>query len=337
MVPPAVPRPARRSSPRPDPAELLAAADLPSRESPSGRPLGRPLYVETECKSALNRVRNMPFKWSLNPYTGCHHNCTFCFARQFYATADRGDPDADFQSLIYVKTNFPRILRRELGRPSWKADLVALGTATDPYQPAEGRYRLTRGVLEALLEHRTPLNMLTKSPLVQRDAELLGQLSREVEVTVMFSITTMDLDLWKQVEPGTAQPIHRLRALRALRRAGVKAGVFMAPVLPGLTDTVDRIGELAAAARAHDASFFTAIPLRLMPTVKEHYLAFIDRDFPELADRYQRAYPGTNAPKAYREKLGERVQRIRRAYGFERASQRVVLGRQPPGRQMRLP
>jgi DNA repair photolyase len=274
----------------------------------------------------------MPFKWSLNPYVGCRHNCTFCFARQFFARADKGDASVDFQNKIVVKTNFARVLRKELGRPSWKADQVALGTATDPYQPAEGRYRITQAVLEALLEFRTPLNMLTKSPLVQRDAELLGRLAKEVDVQVMFSITTVDLDLWRQVEPGTANPFLRLKALQKLREQGVRAGVFMAPILPGLTDSVESIDALAKAARDHDAAFFTAIPLRLMPTVKEHYLGFIESDFPDLLDRYKKAYPGASPPREYQQKLSERVAKVKKERHLTVSA--PIQRRGPPGRQM---
>lgn len=277
--------------------------------------MSRPEYVLVHCKTALNRVHGMPFRWSLNPYSGCRHRCVYCFARQFYVQAAHGDRAA-FGVRILVKENFPCVLRQELARPGWRHEPVVLGTATDPYQPAEGRFRLTRATLEALLERANPLSMLTKSPLVVRDADVLAALARVSTVRVYFSISTVDLDLWRQVEPGTANPFKRLAALGVLRQAGVPAGVLMAPVLPGLTDSVAAIDGVARAAAAQGALFFGAAPLRLMPTVKEHYLEFVAGAFPELSARYAAAYPGTNAPPAYTRALEQRVRRIRARYHF---------------------
>jgi DNA repair photolyase len=182
--------------------------------------------------------------------------------------------------------------------------------------------------------------MLTKSPLVYRDVDVLAQLARVADVRVYFSITTVDLDLWRTVEPGTANPFKRLFALRALREAGVPAGVLMAPVMPGLTDSMESIEAVASAAYDHKALFFGAAALRLMPTVKEHYMDFVETEFPDLLARYQRAYPGASAPHDYQKALNERVQRVRARFGF-----RHDAGRDPPPeklpdwvhrRQMRL-
>src|SRR5436305_789233 len=197
--------------------------------------MGQPEYVLVRCKTALNRVQGMPFRWSLNPYSGCRHACVYCFARQFYVTADHGDRQ-DFSARILVKENFPQVLRQELRKPTWRGESVVLGTATDPYQPAEGRFGLSRATLQALLRHENPFSMLTKSPMVFRDLDVLAELARVATVRVYFSITTVDLDLWRTVEPGTANPCKRLQVLRALRQAGVPAGVLMAPIMPGLTD-----------------------------------------------------------------------------------------------------
>jgi DNA repair photolyase len=278
--------------------------------------VGRVHYVELRCKSALNRVQGMPFRWSLNPYAGCRHSCVFCFAREFYVRADRGDGAADFETRILVKVNFAEVLREQLGRPSWKREPVALGTATDPYQPAEGRYRLTRRVLEALHEYKTPVSMLTKSPLVLRDLDILAALARVVDVRVCFSITTVDIALWRTVERSTANPFHRLRVMRLLTQAGVPAGVAMAPILPGITDSEASIEAVAGAAAEHKAAFFWAASLRLMPVVKAHYLGFVAEAFPDLLRRYEQAYPGAYAPRDYQRKLEERVERIRTRYGF---------------------
>jgi DNA repair photolyase len=258
----------------------------------------------------------MPFRWSLNPYAGCRHACVFCFAREFYVRADRGDGAADFETRILVKVNFAEVLREQLAHPSWKREPVALGTATDPYQPAEGRYRLTRRVLEALHEYQTPVSMLTKSPLVLRDLDVLAAMARVVDVRVCFSITTVNTELWRTVEHSTANPFHRLRVMRLLSEAGVPAGVALAPILPGITDSEASIEAVAGAAAEHKAAFFWAVPLRLTPVVKAHYFAFVAEAFPNLLQRYERAYPGAYAPKDYQRKLEERVERIRACYGL---------------------
>ncbi|MCA1644859.1 MAG: radical SAM protein [Chloroflexi bacterium] len=276
----------------------------------------RPEYVETTCKSAINRVQGMPYlKWSLNPYGGCVHRCRFCFAVQYRVVADQGTSQ-DFGTRLFVKKNLLDVLARELRRTSLVGEHITLGTATDPYQPVEGRYRLTRGALALLRDHRNPVSLLTKSPMIVRDVDVLAQIARQTSAEVFFSITTVDLELWRIVEPGTANPFHRLRAMRTLREAGVAAGVMMAPVLPGLTDSVASIEAVAAAACEHQAAYFSATALRLAPHVKEFYLGFVGDEYPGLLPRYKRAYPGTYAPKAYRDKLEERIQRIRKQYGF---------------------
>jgi DNA repair photolyase len=306
--------------------------------------VGRVTYTEILCKSALNRVQGMPFKWSLNPYVGCVHSCHYCYARAFYARAGHGDGGRDFETQILVKVNLPEVLQRELNRPSWGGEQVALGTSTDAYQPAEGRYRLTRRVLEALLERDNPLGMVTKSPLVLRDLDVLAKLARVAKVRVFFTVTTLDTGLWRTLEPGTANPLKRLQVMRLLNEAGVPSGVLLAPILPGLTDSIEAV---ASAAAEHRAAFFGAAALRLMPVVREHYLGFVQATFPALLPRYQRAYPGTNAPPGYQAALDARVDRIRARYGFVEDSMRkrqiVPIGqggeglRPLPGAQLTLP
>ena len=279
-------------------------------------------YVEVRCKSALNRVQGMPFKWSLNPYVGCVHACVYCYARSYYAVAEHGSAGEDFQSRILVKTNVAEVLRRQLARPSWRGEQVAVGTATDAYQPAEGRFRITRCVLEVLRDHRNPLGMVTKSPMVYRDVDLLADLARVAKVRIFFTITTVDLALWRTLEPGTANPFKRLYVMRELGRAGVPAGVLLAPILPGITDSVESIEAVARAAADHDALYFGSSALRLKPVVKEHYLGFVGETFPDLLPRYERAYPRTNAPRAYTDALSARVDKIRSRYGFAEDSMR---------------
>jgi DNA repair photolyase len=307
--------------------------------------VARVRYVETTCKSAVNRVQGMPFKWSLNPYIGCAHACQYCYARAYYAVADRGDGREDFQTRIMVKTNLPEVLRRELDRPNWRHESIALGTATDVYQPAEGRFRLTRRSLEVLREACNPIQMVTKSPLVIRDLDILADLSRIADARVFFTITTVDLSLWRELEPGTANPFKRLAAMRRLVDAGVPSGVLHAPILPGITDSAESIEAVTRAARDHGAMFFGASTLRLDPTVREHYLDFVGRSYPMLLEKYQRAYVGRHAPPAYRAKLAERLARIRTSTGLAENGMRDRYSPPPGaatiaprrGRQLMLP
>src|SRR2546423_3750892 len=205
-------------------------------------------YREEPCKSALNPVRGMGFKWSLNPYMGCVHRCTFCYVRHFERRSDRPADDR-YGTSIRVKTNVAEVLRRELARASWEHESVAIGAATDPYQPAEGRYRLTRGCLEALRDASTPFSIITRGPLIVRDADVLAEAARRAEVSVTFSVPTVDEAVWRTTEPGTAPPRQRLRALRVLVDAGIRASVGMAPILPGLSDRPEQLEEVVRAAR----------------------------------------------------------------------------------------
>lgn len=246
-------------------------------------------YREEPCRSALNRVTGMPFSWSLNPYTGCAHRCTFCYVRAFERRADRPSDDR-YGETIRVKVNVAAVLARELARPSWTRELVAVGAATDPYQPAEGRYRLTRGCLQALARARTPLSLITRGPLIVRDIDVLQEASRRAPVDVNFSIPTLDDDIWRKTEPGTAPPRQRLRALRALVDAGIKAGVGMAPLLPGLSDRPELLADVVRAAREAGATHVWCNLLYLQPGTREHFLAHLARDWPQELARYQRLY-----------------------------------------------
>ena len=248
-------------------------------------------YREEPCKVALNRVKGMGFKWSLNPYTGCVHQCTFCFVRAFELRADRPYDDR-YGASIRVKTNLVEVLRKELARKSWKRELVAFGTATDPYQPAEGRYRLTRGSIGALSDALTPISLLTRGPLIVRDIDVLQEAARRVDVTVSFSVPTLDREIWRRTEPNTSPPEQRLRALRALIDAGIKAGIGMAPILPGLSDRPDQLSEVIRAARDAGAAFVWANMLYLRPGTREHFLEKLARDWPEELGRYQEMYDG---------------------------------------------
>jgi DNA repair photolyase len=256
--------------------------------------MARAQYREEPCRNALNRVSGMPFKWSLNPYMGCVHRCTFCYVRGFEKRADRPWDDR-YGSSIRVKINVADQLRKELARKSWQREQVVVGAATDPYQPAEGRYRLTRACLEALGEARTPISIITRGPLVVRDLDVLQAAGLRAEVTVNVSVPTIDADVWRTTEPGTAPPRQRLRAVKRLVDGGIRAGVALAPILPGLSDDAAGLGEVLRAARQAGATFVWMNLLNLRPGTREHFLDHLARDWPELLPRYERLY----AQRAY--------------------------------------
>jgi DNA repair photolyase len=243
-------------------------------------------YRIEPCKSALTQVRGMPFRWSLNPYMGCVHRCTFCYVRHFEQRADRPSDDRYGRS-IRIKPNVAEVLRRELARPSWQRDEVALGTATDPYQPAEGRFRLTRACLTELDAAWTPFSIVTRGPLVVRDIDLLQQASARAGAHVFFSLPTLDERVWRTTEPGTAPPTSRLEAIRRLAAAGVDVGVGMAPILPGLSDDPQQLEAVVRAARAAGARGIWESVVHLRPGVREHFLEALARDWPEEIARYE--------------------------------------------------
>ena len=288
-------------------------------------PSMRAEYREELCRTALNRVKGMPFAWSLNPYTGCVHRCTFCYVRAFELRADRPADDRYGRS-IRVKVNVAEVLARELARPSWSGELVAIGTATDPYQPAEGRYRLTRACVEVLGRARSPFGIITRGPLVVRDVDVLQEASRRTDVSVMFSVPTLDAAVWRTTEPGTAPPRQRLRALATLVGAGVKASVGMAPILPGLSDRPEQLAEVVKAVRAAGATSVWANLLYLKPGTKEHFLEALARDWPEELERYEQLYAQrAYLPRAAVDPVRDQVRELAREHGVrDRRSQPLV-------------
>ncbi|MDQ6793636.1 MAG: radical SAM protein [Chloroflexota bacterium] len=208
----------------------------------------KPEYREEPCRTALNKVTGMPFNWSLNPYMGCAHRCTFCYVRAFERRADRPADDR-YGTSIRVKINVADVLDRELSRRTWRREVVAIGAATDPYQPAEGHYRLTRACVERLAAHRTPFHLITRGPMAVRDVDVLTEAAGRASVSLTFSIPTLDHDIWRRTEIGTAPPKQRLRALRTLVEAGLDVGVGMAPILPGLSDKPELMADVVRAAR----------------------------------------------------------------------------------------
>jgi DNA repair photolyase len=284
-------------------------------------------YREEPCRSALNRVKGMPFEWSLNPYMGCVHRCTFCYVRAFERRAQRPSDDR-YGSSIRVKTNVAEVLARELARPSWRRDGIAIGAATDPYQPAEGRYRLTRACLEVLVEAWNPFGLITRGPLIVRDVDLLREASARAEVSVTFSVPTLDTEIWRRTEPGTAPPGQRLRALRVLVEAGVKAGVGMAPILPGLSDRPELLADVVRAAREAGATGIWANLLYLKPGTREHFLEALARDWPEQLPRYEELYDGrAYLPHAESQPVRDQVRSLAREHGIR--DRRPALERRP--------
>jgi DNA repair photolyase len=292
-------------------------------------------YREEPCRSALNRVRGMPFEWSLNPYMGCAHRCTFCYVRAFEARADRPSDDR-YGASIRVKTNVAEVLRRELARPSWDPSPIAIGAATDPYQPAEGRYRLTRACIEVLGDAANPFSLITRGPLVVRDIDVLAAAARRAEVSVTFSVPTLDREIWRRTEPGTPPPHQRLRAVKALVDAGIKASVGMAPLLPGLSDRPELMAQVVREARAAGATGIWANLLYLKPGTREHFLAALERDWPELLPEYERLYAGrAYLPADETRPAREQVAALAEEHGI-RDRRRVRLAPPPEPEQLRL-
>ena len=292
-------------------------------------------YREEPCRNALNRVRGMPFAWSLNPYMGCAHRCTFCYVRAFEARADR-PWDERYGASIRVKTNVAEVLRRELARASWQRETVAVGAATDPYQPAEGRYRLTRACIEAFAEAPSPFSIITRGPLIVRDVDVLVEAARSARVSVTFSVPTLDDEIWSRTEPGTAPPRQRLRALSRLVDAGIDAGVGMAPILPGLSDRPELLAEVVREARAAGATGIWANLLYLRPGTREHFLTALERDWPELLPHYERIYDGVAyLPRRATEPVRERVRALSRSNGV-RDRRRVRLEPPAPAEQLQI-
>ena len=292
-------------------------------------------YREEPCKSALNPVKGMGFKWSLNPYMGCVHRCTFCYVRHFEHRSDRPSDDR-YGTSIRVKTNVAEVLRKELARASWEHEHVAIGAATDPYQPAEGKYRLTRACLEVLRDASNPFSIITRGPMIVRDLDVLVEAAKRADVAVTFSIPTLDEEVWKRTEPSTAHPRQRLKAVKTLVDAGVKAGVGMAPILPGISDSPEQLREVVRAAREAGATGVWANLLFLRPGTREHFLEHLAEDWPEQLPRYEQLYAG----KAYLgsaeiKPLKEQVSALAHEYGI-RDRRDVRLAPPPEPEQLSL-
>jgi DNA repair photolyase len=287
-------------------------------------------YQEVTCRSALNRVKGMPFEWTLNPYRGCTHGCHYCFARRYHVQFEMNTDD-DFASVILVKQNVAAVLAREVDRPAWTRDVVALGTATDPYQPIEGHYKLTRQCVQVLARGRTPVGIVTKGPMVVRDIDVLQAHARAARCTICMSVPTVDGDAWQMLEPGTAPPLQRLRAVRALVDAGLNAGVLMAPIVPGFTSSRSKMERTIKTIADHGARFVGCNVMHLQDGTRTHFMKFLEQSFPSMVPRFERLYAKKYPPDAYRREVQGLVRSLQDRYGLTKrgeSSPAEVVGEQ---------
>jgi DNA repair photolyase len=263
-------------------------------------------FYEVRAKSILNRVpeaSRMPFRWTINPYRGCSHACVYCFARPTHTYLDF-DAGRDFERQIVVKVNAPERLRVELAKPSWRGEHIALGTNTDPYQWVEGRYKLTRGIWEAMIEARNPGSVLTKSPLLLRDLDLMTELHRVAGFSAALSVPTLDEKAWRATEPHTPNPRARLEAVAELNRAGIRTGILIAPLMPGINDAPEQVEEILELAREAGAVYVTGIALHLRGEVRQVFMDWLEEHHSDLVPRYIELYRrGAYAPVRERKRL----------------------------------
>ena len=283
-------------------------------------------YQEVTCRSAINAVKGMPFNWTLNPYRGCTHGCHYCFARRYQTQFELGPGDDHFASYILVKTNLVEVLKKELDKPSWTREQIAVGTATDPYQPIEGHYKLTRRALQALAAARNPIGLVTKGPMVVRDADVLADIGKRASCAVYMSVPTVDEHAWRVLEPGTAHPLQRLRAVRQLRDAGVNAGVLMAPVVPGFSTSPAQLEATVKAIADHGAAFMGANVMFLKGGTKDHFLAVIAREFPHMLDGYRGLYAGAYANAEYVTGVRGMIATLQKKYAVNRRESQARAG-----------
>ncbi len=293
-------------------------------------------FHEVRARSALNRVPGgrYGFGWTINPYRGCTHACTFCFARRTHTYLDF-DAGRDFEREIVVKVNVPEVLRAELARPNWKRELVALGTNTDPYQWVESRYRMMPEILAALEEAETPVSVLTKSPLVMRDVDLYERMAERLPVSVNLSVPTLDEKAWRATEPHTPSPSARLDAVAELRGRGIDSGVLIAPLMPGINDTPDQVQPIVDRAREAGATFLGGVALHLRGEVRDVFFGWLRAKRPDLIPQYERLY--ANGRAYMRPADRSRVSSVVRGWGRgRRATEKERQGTAASAPQERL-
>jgi DNA repair photolyase len=301
-------------------------------------------FYEVHAKSVLNRVpekSRMPFRWTVNPYRGCSHACVYCYARPTHKYLDF-DAGRDFEREIVVKVNAPEVLRAELARSKWKHEHVAMGTNTDPYQWVEGRYKLMQGIWEALRDAANPCSVLTKSPLLLRDLQLMLEIAQRTTVTACLSIPTLDEKAWRATEPHTPNPRTRIEAVAELNRAGIPTGVLIAPLMPGINDAPHQIEPLMELVTEAGATSIGGIALHLRGEVRGIFMDWLRAKRPDLLPRYQELYRrGAYAPREERERLSRLIRRRGMDAGFLREVHRssdsdVTAAVDPQGRQEAL-
>jgi DNA repair photolyase len=285
-------------------------------------------FYEVRAKSALNKVpgpSRVPFGWTINPYRGCSHACTFCFARPTHEFLDF-NAGADFDHEIVVKVNVPEVLRAELARPTWKREPIALGTNTDPYQWVEGRYKLMRGILAALRDAANPVSILTKSPLLLRDLDLMKEVQRRASMSACLSIPTMDEKAWRSTEPHTPHPRARMEAVAELNRQGIPTGILIAPLMPGINDAPAQVERILAMALEAGATSVGGQALFLRGSTKDVFMDWLRTARPDLVDHYEKLYArGAYLPKEERDRVeavlrrGPRPQRLAEERFFRRS------------------
>jgi len=296
-------------------------------------------YFTLETRSLLNRVmsgRNLPFAWAINPYRGCEFACKYCYARYTHEFMELRD-GVDFERKIFIKQHAAELIRSELKKVK-RGEEIAIGTATDPYQPAERRFEVTRAILEEIARHSgLTIGIVTKSNLVTRDAEILRRVGEHNRICVNVTVTTVDVDLARKLEPRAPRPDLRLEAVRQLNLAGVDAGVICAPVLPEITDRPRDLEALVKAARGVGAKYIYANPLFLKPCSAAVFLPFVAEHFPALVELYRTRYADRAfLPKGYGQRLSELMAALRRKHGFGSARGRGDLGQNLASEQMEL-
>jgi DNA repair photolyase len=276
-------------------------------------------YLHVRARSIISevpRASQMPFRYTINPYRGCSHACSYCFARPTHTYLGLNGLE-DFERRIVVKINAVERLAAELARPSWSGEHIAMGTNTDPYQQAEGRYRLTRGVIETLAEARNPFSVLTKSTMILRDLDVFRRAAEGTDVRANLSIGTLDHDVWRASEPGTPPPLRRVEAVARLNEAGVPCGVLIAPILPGISDGDGQLTAVVRACVEAGAVSITSIALHLRPGVRELFMPWLARYRPDLVERYTALYGARSGylARQQQERISERVRSLVRALG----------------------
>src|SRR5215218_9147018 len=287
-------------------------------------------FHEIHAKSALSKVpaqSRVPFSWTVNPYRGCSHACQFCFARPTHEYLGYNAAE-DFEREIVVKVNVPEVLRAELARPSWKREPVALGTNTDPYQWVEGRYKLMRGIWEALRDAANPCSILTKSPLVLRDLDLLKEIAQVTDVSACLSVPTLDEKAWRAMEPHTPNPRARLEAVAELNRAGIPTGILIAPLMPGINDAPEQVARIVELATEAGATSIGGQMLFLRGSVREVFFDWLREHRPDLVPRYEELYRhGAYLPETQRREMERAAGAPWAARGYQQRWKHRVLER----------